>query len=115
MKKMIFALLAVLAACTLCVAQNDSHIIGHVIDKKTQEHIPYIYVRLVGTNIITSTDASGHYKLTNIPSGTFEIEASGIGYISEVKRIFAEPKYSTMEELTQIRKNTGKIRAHNRR
>ena len=87
MKKMIFALLAVLAACTFGVAQNDSHIIGHVIDKKTQEHIPYIYVRLVGTNIITSTDASGHYKLTNIPSGTFEIEASGIGYISEVKEI----------------------------
>lgn len=35
-----------------------------------------------------------------------------LGYISEVKRIFAEPKYSTMEELTQIRKNTGKTRAH---
>lgn len=41
--------------------------------------------------------------------------AMALGYISEVKRIFAEPKYSTMEELTQIRKNTGKIRAHNRR
>ena len=29
-----------------------------------------------------------------------------------VKNIFSEPKYSTMEELTQIRKNTGKTRAH---
>ena len=38
--------------------------------------------------------------------------AMALGYISEVKRIFAEPKYSTMEELTQIRKNTGKTRAH---
>ena len=33
-------------------------------------------------------------------------------YTSEVKNIFSEPKYSTMEELTQIRKNTGKTRAH---
>ena len=38
--------------------------------------------------------------------------AMALGYISEVKRIFAEPMYSTMEELTQIRKNTGKTRAH---
>ena len=33
-------------------------------------------------------------------------------YTSEVKNIFAEPKYSTIEELTQIRRNTGKTRAH---
>ena len=38
--------------------------------------------------------------------------AMALGYTSEVKSIFAEPKYSTMEELTQIRKNTGKTRAH---
>lgn len=38
--------------------------------------------------------------------------AMALEYTSEVKSIFSEPKYSTMEELTQIRKNTGKTRAH---
>ena len=38
--------------------------------------------------------------------------AMAMEYMSEVKNIFSEPKYSTMEELTQIRKNTGKKRAH---
>ena len=38
--------------------------------------------------------------------------AMAMEYTSEVKNIFSEPKYSTMEELTQIRKNTGKKRAH---
>ncbi len=38
--------------------------------------------------------------------------AMAMDYTSEVKSIFAEPKYSTMEELTQIRKNKGKTRAH---
>lgn len=33
-------------------------------------------------------------------------------YTSEIKNIFAEPKYSTMEELTQIRRNRGKKKAH---
>lgn len=37
--------------------------------------------------------------------------AMALEYTAEVKNIFAEPKYSTMEELTQIRKNTGKTRA----
>jgi len=38
--------------------------------------------------------------------------AMAMGYTSEVRSIFSEPKYSTMEELTQIRKNMGKTRAH---
>lgn len=38
--------------------------------------------------------------------------AMALEYTTEVKNIFAEPKYSTMEELTQIRKNSGKTRAH---
>lgn len=38
--------------------------------------------------------------------------AMAMDYTSEVKNIFAEPKYSTMEELIQIRKNMGKTRAH---
>ena len=38
--------------------------------------------------------------------------AMAMEYTSEVKNIFSEPKCSTMEELTQIRKNTGKKRAH---
>ena len=37
--------------------------------------------------------------------------AMAMEYTSEVRNIFSEPKYSTMEELTQIRKNTGKKRA----
>lgn len=38
--------------------------------------------------------------------------AMALEYTSEVKNLFAEPKFSTMEELTQIRKNAGKTRAH---
>ena len=34
-----------------------------------------------------------------------------LGYGLEIKNIFATPKYSTMEELLQIRKNQGKTKA----
>jgi len=35
-----------------------------------------------------------------------------LGYTSELKNLLATPKYSTMEELIQIRKNAGKKKAH---
>ena len=38
--------------------------------------------------------------------------AMAMEYTSEIKNIFAEPKYSTMEELTQIRRNRGNKKAH---
>ena len=38
--------------------------------------------------------------------------AMALGYTSELKNVFAQPKYSTMEELTQIRKNSNKKKAH---
>lgn len=37
--------------------------------------------------------------------------AMALGYTYELKNIFAEPKYSTMEELSQIRRNAHKTRA----
>jgi len=38
--------------------------------------------------------------------------ARALGYTSEMTHIFSEPKYSTMEELMQIRKNTNKKKSH---
>ena len=38
--------------------------------------------------------------------------AIAMGYTSEIKNLFDQPKYSTMEELTQIRKNQNKKKAH---
>ena len=38
--------------------------------------------------------------------------AMAFGYTTEIKNLFATPKYATMEELTQIRKNTNKKKAY---
>ena len=40
------------------------------------------------------------------------IIAMTLGYTSEVRSLFAQPKYATMEELTQIRRNSNKKKAH---
>jgi len=38
--------------------------------------------------------------------------AIALGYTTEIKSVFSQPKYSTMEELLQIRKNQHKKKAH---
>jgi outer membrane receptor for ferrienterochelin and colicins len=59
---------------------TDANIIGHVIDKKTGAHLPYITVSLKGTTIGITTDATGHYFLKNLPEGKFILEARFVGY-----------------------------------
>lgn len=41
--------------------------------------------------------------------------AIALGYTSEIKNIFSQQKYSTMEELTEIRRNAGRKAAHQKR
>jgi len=38
--------------------------------------------------------------------------AKALGYIGELKGLFSQPKYSTMQELTQIRRNMGRRKAY---
>ena len=38
--------------------------------------------------------------------------AMALGYTSEINNLFATPKYATMEELTQIRKNANKKKVY---
>ncbi|MGM9804404.1 MAG: TonB-dependent receptor domain-containing protein [Muribaculaceae bacterium] len=78
-----------LASCACLCAQKvtDAHISGHAIEKDTKEHIAYITIRLLKTNIGTTTDATGHFFLKNLPEGDYEIEAAGIGYVGAVKRV----------------------------
>lgn len=59
---------------------TDANIIGHVIDKHTKEHLPYVTVSLKGTTIGTTTDETGHYFLKNLPEGTFTLEVASVGY-----------------------------------
>ena len=59
---------------------SDSNVFGHVLDAKTQEHIPYATVAIKGTTIGCAANSSGHYILNNLPVGEQEIVVSAIGY-----------------------------------
>lgn len=69
---------------------DDINIVGHVTDKGTGEHLPFISIVLKGTMIGTSTDESGHYFLKGLPEGKARIEASFVGYKTVMKEVSLE-------------------------
>ncbi len=83
MKKQIL-LLSILILSTFSANANlvrtDANIFGHVVNRKTKEHIPYINIVLKNTTIGIATDATGHYALKNLPEGKFIVSAEGIGF-----------------------------------
>ena len=81
--------------------KSDANIVGHILDKNTKEHLPYITVALKGTTIGTVTDATGHYFLKNLPEGNFVLEVSSVGY-KTVRRNVTLKKGRTLEEDFEI-------------
>ena len=81
---MVAALCVVLSAGA---QHTDAHIHGHVIDKATGDHLPYIVVMLKGTTIGVTTEHTGHYMIRNIPEGRFTVEVSAIGYKTQTREV----------------------------
>ena len=80
-------IIAILFAANTVAVQaqrtTDANITGHVLNKRTQEHLPFVSIAVKGTTVGAITDATGHFRIINAPVGTFTITASYIGYESQ--------------------------------
>lgn len=106
MKRIIVFCIGVLLLMPLCAqkrVKTDAMLFGHVQDAKTGEHLPYVTLIVKGTRLGTSTDATGHYKLANLPIGKCIIVFQAVGYKTLEKEVFMEKSkgqalYVDMEE-----------------
>jgi len=64
---------------------TDANVFGDV--KSKGEHLPFVGVFIEGTSIGTTTDATGHYMLVNLPEGTHVLVARYLGYAIAKKSI----------------------------
>jgi len=85
LKSMFLAMLLVLFAQTAIYAQNTGKIAGVVEDSKTGEALPGVNVLIPGTSMGGATDEQGRYFIINVPVGTYDLEASMIGYTKVTK------------------------------
>ena len=69
---------------------------GHVIDKTSGEHVPFINIILRGTTMGTATDATGHFTLRNIPSENVILVATAVGYKTVEKSVKLQDRKSVV-------------------
>lgn len=96
MKKFLFLFLCQLFAVQIMAKGTDANVLGHVVDKKTGEHLPHVVIVVRGTTIATTTDVTGHYFLKNLPVGNITLEAKFLGYNTSVQT-FSIKKNETKE------------------
>ncbi len=65
--------------------KTDAMLFGDVKAANESVHIPFAYIYIKDTKIITMADASGHFKLSNLPVGKLTVVAKAMGYLSEEK------------------------------
>ena len=80
-------------------------ITGHVIEKGSENSLPYATVLIVETGEGTVTDAEGYFRFKGIPAGNYTLKVQSIGYNTQTKRItvgkdFTVDMHFVMEEET---------------
>ncbi|HXX62292.1 MAG TPA: carboxypeptidase-like regulatory domain-containing protein, partial [Bacteroidota bacterium] len=77
-----FLAAVLLVLSEIALSDNTPAVQGVVKDSNTGETLPGANVVLVGTSLGASSDIYGNYVIRNVPSGTYTIRASYIGYAS---------------------------------
>ncbi|MGD9493251.1 MAG: TonB-dependent receptor [Bacteroidales bacterium] len=83
MKPLFFVFLFLFLFESVSFAQHgvtDANVVGHVLNKKTGEHMPFVSIAVKGTTIGCLTDYTGHYYCINLPVGHYTIVASMMGF-----------------------------------
>jgi len=86
--------------------KTDANIVGHVTS--LGEHLHYATISVKGTTIGTFTDETGHFQLTNMPSGEMTVVASCVGYKPAEKTLVISPnqtielKFELEEDLLNL-------------
>ncbi|MFQ5823703.1 MAG: TonB-dependent receptor [bacterium] len=65
-------------------------ITGRVTEAETGTELPGANVMLMGTTIGDATDADGRYLLTRVPTGTYNLQVSYLGYETQTAEVKVE-------------------------
>lgn len=97
MKKVVFALLILVMG--MQAAHGNAHvdegfmISGHVIEKDSEDNIPYASVLIVGTEKGTVSNEVGQFEFKNLAEGEYVLRVSAVGYKTIEKTIVVGREY----------------------
>jgi len=77
-------------------ASTVGKISGVVTNKGTGQPIPAANVVILGTTMGAAADPSGHFAILNVPAGTYQVQASVVGYKSLIMdNVRVAPDFTT--------------------
>ena len=107
---LLFALMLMGATHIVCAAetmpieanpvQHGNVIRGHVIEKYSEEHLPYAAILILETGQGAVTDESGHFTFDKVPEGTYTLRVQLLGYATQEKKITVSRDYATVVHFT---------------
>ncbi len=122
MKKYIFALLF-LVCYQVTFAQNQNTLSGKIIDKTSKKELSFVTITIPDIHASVLSDSNGNFKFTTVPSASYELQLSYIGYksksvfvsVNDINNLIIELENSNIElsevvvtgtsKATQIRKS----------
>lgn len=100
MRRVLFAALMLVTSCCFLFASSpikEGHMIsGHVIEKETEEDIPYATILIVGTNQGTVSNEAGQFQFRNLAEGTYKLRVSAVGYKTLEKEVIVHKDYTAV-------------------
>lgn len=69
---------------------------GHVIEKETEEDIPYATILIVGSGQGTVSNEAGQFQFKNLEEGTYRLCVSAVGYRTLEKSIVVGREYTAV-------------------
>lgn len=97
MKRFLFVCLMLVMSMLTLLASTPVHegytISGHVIEKDSEEDIPFATILIVGTDKGAVSNEVGQFKLTNLNGGEYTLRVSAVGYRTMEKTITVGSEY----------------------
>ena len=91
---------AILLWMALAVPIIAGEIRGTVTDRTDGSSLPGVNLRLTGTRLGAVSDTAGAYVISNIPSGSYRLEASMVGYRTAVfEDIVVRPEVALRQDV----------------
>ncbi len=81
-----FIILNIWLTFALSTMAQTGQVKGRILDANTNEPVPFANVLVRGTNIGASSDFNGEFILTGLEPGYIQLQASFVGYETEVSR-----------------------------
>ena len=94
MKKLILSLVLLVLSTAIPVyaievdpAKDGNTIKGHIIEKKTEEDLPFATILIVETGQGMAADETGHFTFKNIPAGEYTLRVQLVGFLTQEKKV----------------------------